>query len=92
MLAEEDKNAEEKSPLDGAWYKRKCNNPGLERTCFLFESDHSACPSCEFALADVIPHFNYSAFGCLPFLNIVNSQINDIFSMASSVIVFLKLL
>lgn len=28
MLAEEDKNAEEKSPLDGAWYKRKCNNPG----------------------------------------------------------------
>lgn len=27
MLAEEDKNAEEKS-LDGAWYKRKHNNPG----------------------------------------------------------------
>ncbi len=26
MLAEEDKNAEEKE--DGAWYKRKCNNPG----------------------------------------------------------------
>uniref|UniRef100_A0A8C7L9L3 Voltage-dependent N-type calcium channel subunit alpha n=1 Tax=Oncorhynchus kisutch TaxID=8019 RepID=A0A8C7L9L3_ONCKI len=28
MLAEEDKHAEEKSPLDGAWYKRKHNNPG----------------------------------------------------------------
>ena len=28
MLAEEDKNAEEKSPLDGAWYKRKHNNSG----------------------------------------------------------------
>lgn len=27
MLAEEDKNAEEKS-LDGAWYKRKHNNSG----------------------------------------------------------------
>ena len=27
MLAEEDKHAEEKSPMDGAWYKRK-NNPG----------------------------------------------------------------
>lgn len=26
MLAEEDKNAEEKE--DGAWYKRKYNNPG----------------------------------------------------------------
>jgi len=26
MLAEEDKNAEEKE--DSAWYKRKCNNPG----------------------------------------------------------------
>ncbi|XP_037387307.1 calcium channel, voltage-dependent, N type, alpha 1B subunit, a isoform X9 [Pygocentrus nattereri] len=32
MLAEEDKNAEEKSPLDGAWYKRKCNNPVLKRS------------------------------------------------------------
>ncbi|XP_048857068.1 calcium channel, voltage-dependent, N type, alpha 1B subunit, a isoform X1 [Brienomyrus brachyistius] len=31
MLAEEDKNAEEKSPLDGAWYKRKHNNPVLKR-------------------------------------------------------------
>uniref|UniRef100_A0A8C7TS84 Voltage-dependent N-type calcium channel subunit alpha n=1 Tax=Oncorhynchus mykiss TaxID=8022 RepID=A0A8C7TS84_ONCMY len=30
MLAEEDKHAEEKSPLDGAWYKRKHNNPGQE--------------------------------------------------------------
>ena len=28
MLAEEDKHAEEKSPMDGAWYKRKQNNPG----------------------------------------------------------------
>ncbi|KAK6306581.1 hypothetical protein J4Q44_G00235060 [Coregonus suidteri] len=31
MLAEEDKHAEEKSPLDGAWYKRKHNNPVLKR-------------------------------------------------------------
>ncbi|XP_034451583.1 calcium channel, voltage-dependent, N type, alpha 1B subunit, a isoform X6 [Hippoglossus hippoglossus] len=31
MLAEEDKNAEEKS-LDGAWYKRKNNNSVLKRT------------------------------------------------------------
>ncbi|KAM7392085.1 hypothetical protein PAMP_022721 [Pampus punctatissimus] len=31
MLAEEDKNAEEKS-LDGAWYKRKHNNSVLKRT------------------------------------------------------------
>ncbi|KAJ8379702.1 hypothetical protein SKAU_G00004800 [Synaphobranchus kaupii] len=31
MLAEEDRNAEEKSPLDGAWYKRKQNNPVLKR-------------------------------------------------------------
>ncbi|XP_051976308.1 probable voltage-dependent N-type calcium channel subunit alpha-1B [Xyrauchen texanus] len=29
MLAEEDKNAEEKE--DGSWYKRKCNNPVLKR-------------------------------------------------------------
>ncbi|TRY93175.1 hypothetical protein DNTS_012861 [Danionella cerebrum] len=29
MLAEEDKNAEEKE--DSAWYKRKCNNPVLKR-------------------------------------------------------------
>uniref|UniRef100_A0A8C1AIR2 Voltage-dependent N-type calcium channel subunit alpha n=1 Tax=Cyprinus carpio carpio TaxID=630221 RepID=A0A8C1AIR2_CYPCA len=29
ILAEEDKNAEEKE--DGAWYKRKCNNPVLKR-------------------------------------------------------------
>uniref|UniRef100_A0A673IKL4 Voltage-dependent N-type calcium channel subunit alpha n=1 Tax=Sinocyclocheilus rhinocerous TaxID=307959 RepID=A0A673IKL4_9TELE len=29
MLAEEDKSAEEKE--DGAWYKRKCNNPVLKR-------------------------------------------------------------
>uniref|UniRef100_A0A8C7UJ42 Voltage-dependent N-type calcium channel subunit alpha n=1 Tax=Oncorhynchus mykiss TaxID=8022 RepID=A0A8C7UJ42_ONCMY len=28
MLAEEDKHAEEMSPLDGVWYKRKYNNPG----------------------------------------------------------------
>uniref|UniRef100_A0A8C7UAL3 Voltage-dependent N-type calcium channel subunit alpha n=1 Tax=Oncorhynchus mykiss TaxID=8022 RepID=A0A8C7UAL3_ONCMY len=28
LLAEEDENAEEKSPLDGAWYKRKQNLPG----------------------------------------------------------------
>lgn len=32
MLAEEDKHAEEKSPLDGVWYKRKHNNPGQEYT------------------------------------------------------------
>lgn len=32
LLAEEDQNAEEKSPLDGAWYKRKQNNPGKKRT------------------------------------------------------------
>ncbi|KAM6965215.1 calcium channel, voltage-dependent, N type, alpha 1B subunit, a [Aplochiton taeniatus] len=31
MLAEEDKHAEEKSPLDGAWYKRKHMNPVLKR-------------------------------------------------------------
>lgn len=31
LLAEEDQNAEEKSPLDGAWYKRKQNNPGKTR-------------------------------------------------------------
>ncbi|XP_051536382.1 probable voltage-dependent N-type calcium channel subunit alpha-1B isoform X3 [Myxocyprinus asiaticus] len=31
LLAEEDQNAEEKSPLDGAWYKRKQNNPVLKR-------------------------------------------------------------
>nr|XP_046203639.1 voltage-dependent N-type calcium channel subunit alpha-1B-like [Oncorhynchus gorbuscha] len=31
MLAEEDKHAEEMSPLDGAWYKRKHNNPVLKR-------------------------------------------------------------
>ncbi|TRZ03697.1 hypothetical protein DNTS_030087, partial [Danionella cerebrum] len=27
LLAEEDQNAEEKSPLDGVWYRRKQNNP-----------------------------------------------------------------
>ncbi|XP_058615168.1 voltage-dependent N-type calcium channel subunit alpha-1B isoform X7 [Onychostoma macrolepis] len=32
LLAEEDQNAEEKSPLDGAWYKRKQNNPVLKIT------------------------------------------------------------
>lgn len=31
LLAEEDENAEEKSPLDGAWYKRKQNLPGEKR-------------------------------------------------------------
>ncbi|XP_060791513.1 voltage-dependent N-type calcium channel subunit alpha-1B isoform X4 [Neoarius graeffei] len=31
LLAEEDENAEEKSPLDGAWYKRKQNNSVLKR-------------------------------------------------------------
>jgi len=31
LLAEEDQNAEEKSPLDGAWYRRKQNNPGEKR-------------------------------------------------------------
>uniref|UniRef100_A0A672MU23 Voltage-dependent N-type calcium channel subunit alpha n=1 Tax=Sinocyclocheilus grahami TaxID=75366 RepID=A0A672MU23_SINGR len=33
LLAEEDQNAEEKSPLDGAWYRRKQNNPGEKRLC-----------------------------------------------------------
>ncbi|KAG9337340.1 hypothetical protein JZ751_028908 [Albula glossodonta] len=28
LLEEEDEHAEDKSPLDGAWYKRKQNNPG----------------------------------------------------------------
>ncbi|XP_048022437.1 voltage-dependent N-type calcium channel subunit alpha-1B isoform X9 [Megalobrama amblycephala] len=32
LLAEEDQNAEEKSPLDGAWYRRKQNNSVLKRT------------------------------------------------------------
>uniref|UniRef100_A0A673IB57 Voltage-dependent N-type calcium channel subunit alpha-1B n=1 Tax=Sinocyclocheilus rhinocerous TaxID=307959 RepID=A0A673IB57_9TELE len=32
LLAEEDQNAEEKSPLDGAWYRWKPNNPVLKRT------------------------------------------------------------
>ncbi|KAM3873751.1 putative voltage-dependent N-type calcium channel subunit alpha-1B [Diretmus argenteus] len=31
LLEEEDENAEEKSPLDGAWYKRKQNLPVLKR-------------------------------------------------------------
>ncbi|TSK72080.1 Voltage-dependent N-type calcium channel subunit alpha-1B [Bagarius yarrelli] len=31
LLAEEDQNAEEKSPLDGAWYKRKQNSTVLKR-------------------------------------------------------------
>lgn len=31
MLAEEDQNAEEKSPLDGGWYGRNQNNPGEKR-------------------------------------------------------------
>uniref|UniRef100_A0A8C7L185 Voltage-dependent N-type calcium channel subunit alpha n=1 Tax=Oncorhynchus kisutch TaxID=8019 RepID=A0A8C7L185_ONCKI len=31
LLEEEDENAEEKSPLDGAWYKRKHNLPGEKR-------------------------------------------------------------
>ncbi|XP_062867334.1 voltage-dependent N-type calcium channel subunit alpha-1B [Trichomycterus rosablanca] len=31
LLAEEDENAEEKSPLDGAWYKRKQNNQVLKK-------------------------------------------------------------
>lgn len=44
MLAEEDKNAEEKSPLDGAWYKRKCNNPGWNRLLLCYEL--LTCLSC----------------------------------------------
>uniref|UniRef100_A0A8C2IMI8 Voltage-dependent N-type calcium channel subunit alpha-1B n=1 Tax=Cyprinus carpio TaxID=7962 RepID=A0A8C2IMI8_CYPCA len=36
LLAEEDQNAEEKSPLDGAWYKRKQNNPGEKRSLRIF--------------------------------------------------------
>ncbi len=31
LLAEEDQNAEEKSPLDGAWYKKKQNSTGEKR-------------------------------------------------------------
>lgn len=31
LLEEEDEIAEEKSPLDGAWYKRKQNLPGDNR-------------------------------------------------------------
>lgn len=31
LLEEEDEIAEEKSPLDGAWYKRKQNLPGENR-------------------------------------------------------------
>ncbi|KAI1882504.1 hypothetical protein AGOR_G00251440 [Albula goreensis] len=31
LLEEEDEHAEDKSPLDGAWYKRKQNNPVLKR-------------------------------------------------------------
>ena len=32
LLEEEDENAEEKSPLDGAWYKMNQNLPGMP-TC-----------------------------------------------------------
>ncbi|XP_026090474.1 voltage-dependent N-type calcium channel subunit alpha-1B isoform X7 [Carassius auratus] len=32
LLAEEDQKAEEKSPLDGAWYRKKQNNSVLKRT------------------------------------------------------------
>lgn len=31
LLEEEDEIAEEKSPLDGAWYKRKQNLPGIKK-------------------------------------------------------------
>ncbi|XP_032365518.1 voltage-dependent N-type calcium channel subunit alpha-1B [Etheostoma spectabile] len=36
LLEEEDEIAEEKSPLDGAWYKRKQNLPGKKKAeCLL---------------------------------------------------------
>lgn len=35
LLEEEDEIAEEKSPLDGAWYKRKQNLPGENRAEYL---------------------------------------------------------
>lgn len=35
LLEEEDEIAEEKSPLDGAWYKRKQNLPGEYRAEYL---------------------------------------------------------
>lgn len=39
LLAEEDQNAEEKSPLDGAWYKRKQNNPGKKSVAGLLHTN-----------------------------------------------------
>uniref|UniRef100_A0A8C1NHH2 Voltage-dependent N-type calcium channel subunit alpha-1B n=1 Tax=Cyprinus carpio TaxID=7962 RepID=A0A8C1NHH2_CYPCA len=36
LLAEEDQNAEEKSPLDGAWYRKKQNNSGEKRSLDIF--------------------------------------------------------
>lgn len=36
LLEEEDEIAEEKSPLDGAWYKRKQNLPGENAAEYLF--------------------------------------------------------
>uniref|UniRef100_A0A672JN68 Voltage-dependent N-type calcium channel subunit alpha n=1 Tax=Salarias fasciatus TaxID=181472 RepID=A0A672JN68_SALFA len=38
LLEEEDEIAEEKSPLDGAWYKRKQNLPGENRACISMTS------------------------------------------------------
>uniref|UniRef100_A0A665X8K2 Voltage-dependent N-type calcium channel subunit alpha n=1 Tax=Echeneis naucrates TaxID=173247 RepID=A0A665X8K2_ECHNA len=38
LLEEEDEIAEEKSPLDGAWYKRKQNLPGENRAEYLFSA------------------------------------------------------
>uniref|UniRef100_A0A8C9SZ50 Voltage-dependent N-type calcium channel subunit alpha n=1 Tax=Scleropages formosus TaxID=113540 RepID=A0A8C9SZ50_SCLFO len=48
MLAEEDKNAEEKSPLDGAWYKRK--KASMQRLyCWLCVLSPTAPPGSPFA-------------------------------------------
>lgn len=41
LLAEEDQNAEEKSPLDGAWYKRKQNNPGKNYVAYYKPDCHA---------------------------------------------------
>uniref|UniRef100_A0A674E8P6 Voltage-dependent N-type calcium channel subunit alpha n=1 Tax=Salmo trutta TaxID=8032 RepID=A0A674E8P6_SALTR len=49
LLEEEDENAEEKSPLDGAWYKRKHNLPGEKRA----RGPHCAAPGSPFGRASV---------------------------------------
>lgn len=40
LLEEEDEIAEEKSPMDGAWYKRKQNLPGENAAEYLFPVFH----------------------------------------------------